>query len=163
MSATVSVLFAFISIDSGCLRPAIWGNCCTHRIKCVCNIRVHPPCMANATPTICVENETCRWTDSHTGSLHHDITSPLCSGMLPTTMRHFLTYPLLHSVMCRLGSWHANVFCHLSRHLVSSHILFHHVSPSQLWSASISLPITLICNIILVASSLYRLCDVKTI
>ena len=29
-------------------------------------------------------------------------------------------------------------FCHLCRHLVSGHILFHQVSPSQLWSASIS-------------------------
>ena len=28
---------------------------------------------------------------------------------------------------------------HLSRHLVSGHIVFHQVSPSQLWSASISL------------------------
>ena len=34
-----------------------------------------------------------------------------------------------------------SVFCHLSRHLVSCHILFHQVSPSQLWSASISLSI----------------------
>ena len=34
-----------------------------------------------------------------------------------------------------------SVFWHLSRHLVSGHILFHQVSPSQLWSASISLSI----------------------
>ena len=41
-----------------------------------------------------------------------------------------------------------SVFCHLSCHLVSWHILFHQVSPSQLWSASISL----------VALSLSHLC-----
>ena len=34
-----------------------------------------------------------------------------------------------------------SVFCHLSRHLVSGHIVFHQVSPSQLWSALISLSI----------------------
>ena len=34
-----------------------------------------------------------------------------------------------------------SVLCHLNRHLVSCHILFHQVSPSQLWSASISLSI----------------------
>ena len=34
-----------------------------------------------------------------------------------------------------------SVFCHLSRHLVSCHIIFHQVSPSQLWSASISLSV----------------------
>ena len=33
----------------------------------------------------------------------------------------------------------SSVLCHLSRHLVSGHIVFHQVSPSQLWSASIYL------------------------
>ena len=33
----------------------------------------------------------------------------------------------------------SSVLCHLSSHLVSGHIVFHQVSPSQLWSASISL------------------------
>ena len=48
-----------------------------------------------------------------------------------------------------------SVLCYLSCHLVSGHILFHKVSPSQRWSALISLSI---CNIFLVASSLSRLC-----
>ena len=48
-----------------------------------------------------------------------------------------------------------SIFCHLSRHPVSGLIVFHQVSPSQLWSASVSLSI---CNIFLVASSLSRLC-----
>ena len=49
----------------------------------------------------------------------------------------------------------SSVLCHLSSHLVSGHIVFHQVSPSQLWSASISLSF---CNIFLVASSLSLLC-----
>ena len=49
------------------------------------------------------------------------------------------------------------VFCHLSRHLVSVHIIFHQVSPSQRWSASIYVPYTVIWNIFLVASSSSRL------
>ena len=32
----------------------------------------------------------------------------------------------------------SSVLCHLSRHLLPGHIVFHQVSPSQLWSASIS-------------------------
>ena len=35
----------------------------------------------------------------------------------------------------------SSVLCHLSRHLVSGHIVFHQVSPYQLWSASISLSV----------------------
>ena len=35
----------------------------------------------------------------------------------------------------------SSVLCHLCRHLVSGHIAFHQVSPSQLWSASIPLSI----------------------
>ena len=35
----------------------------------------------------------------------------------------------------------SSVLCHLSRHLVSGHIVCHQVSPSQLWSTSISLSI----------------------
>ena len=42
--------------------------------------------------------------------------------------------------------------------IVSGHILFHHVSPSTLWFASISLSISVICNIFLMASSLSHLC-----
>ena len=49
-----------------------------------------------------------------------------------------------------------SVFRHISRHLVSGDILFHRVSPSQLSSASILLPSTVICNIFLVASPLSR-------
>ena len=37
----------------------------------------------------------------------------------------------------------SSVLCHLSRHLVSGNIVFHQVSPSQLWSASISLSVYL--------------------
>ena len=37
----------------------------------------------------------------------------------------------------------SSVLCHLSRHLVSGHIVFHQVSPSQIWSASISLSVYL--------------------
>ena len=48
-------------------------------------------------------------------------------------------------------------FCHLSRHLVSVHIIFHQVSPSQRWPASISFPYTVIWNTFLVASSSSRL------
>ena len=36
-----------------------------------------------------------------------------------------------------------SVLCHLSRHLVYCHIVFHQVSPSQLWSTSMSLSIYL--------------------
>ena len=49
-----------------------------------------------------------------------------------------------------------SVVCHLSRHLVSGHILFHVVSPSQLWSASIAS--AAICNIVFIESSLSDLC-----
>ena len=41
-----------------------------------------------------------------------------------------------------------SVVCHFSRHLDSCHILFHEVSPSQLWSASIAS--AAICNIVLI-------------
>ena len=52
-----------------------------------------------------------------------------------------------------------SVFCHLSHHRTGFWpFLFHQVSPSQLWFASISLSISVICNIFLVASSLSRLC-----
>ena len=51
------------------------------------------------------------------------------------------------------------VFCHLSRYLVSGHILFYQVSPSRLWSASISLSIY--CHLFYLSRgliSLSRLC-----
>ena len=35
----------------------------------------------------------------------------------------------------------SSVLCHLGRHLASGHVVFHQVSPSQLWYASISLSI----------------------
>ena len=56
----------------------------------------------------------------------------------------FLTFLLLHLAVRRLESWHANVFRLPPSQLSSSllpYILFHQVSPSQLWSASISLSI----------------------
>ena len=56
----------------------------------------------------------------------------------------------------------SSVFCHLSCHLVSCHILFLQVSTSHLWSASISLSIYIraycvlpflpICNIVTISS-----------
>ena len=56
---------------------------------------------------------------------------------------HLSAADTLHFVVCRLGHDMpvSLVLCHLSRHRVSGRILFHQVSPSQLWSASISLSI----------------------
>ena len=41
-----------------------------------------------------------------------------------------------------------SVFCHLSHHLVSCHVLFHQVSPSQLRSSSI--PLSSYCHLLYV-------------
>ena len=52
-----------------------------------------------------------------------------------------LTYPPLHfiGVPARIMSCQCFLYLpDLSRHLVSCHIVFHQVSPSQLWPASIS-------------------------
>ena len=55
----------------------------------------------------------------------------------------YLSTSTLHSVPARIMTCQrmpmCSVFWHLSCHLVSCHILFHQVSPSQLWAASILL------------------------
>ena len=67
-------------------------------------------------------------------------------NVIPSLVAH-LTYPPQHFVGGEQTAHNWNymsmfsVFCHLSRHLVSGRILSRHVSPSQLWSASISLSI----------------------
>ena len=78
----------------------------------------------------------------------------LCTGVLLVSIPCYLSYgPFsrlltnlpLHFVGCRLEHDMPmfSVFCHLSNccHLVSCHILFHQVSPFQLWFASNSLSI----------------------
>ena len=56
---------------------------------------------------------------------------------------YLLTYPPLHFVVCRLGSWHASVFGPLPSQSSSGFWVYRlsPVLPSQLWSASISLSI----------------------
>ena len=75
---------------------------------------------------------------------------PISSHFFPLYFRPYLFSPP-HLSSSTLRSMSAgittcqylmySVFRHLSRHLVSGHILFHQVSPSQLWFASISLSI----------------------
>ena len=82
----------------------------------------------------------------------------------------FLTFPtflLVHFVVCRLESRHANVFCLLPS-LLSSDFLPYRLSPGLAIAALVCLkkihfPPTVICNIFLVASSLSRLSHVLVI
>ena len=72
-----------------------------------------------------------------------------------------LTYPPLHFVVCRLGSWHANVFGLLPSQS-SSGFCPYPLTPGsrhlRFGMPRFPFSSTAICNIILVASSLSRLC-----
>ena len=77
---------------------------------------------------------------------------------LPLLWPSHLSASTLRSVPARIMTCQCLRFCHLSRHLVSDHIVFTRSRHPSFGLPRFLFPSTSICNIFLVASSLFLLC-----